>query len=196
MKAIIDKIEHLLCVASDAGKAEAAGDTATTERLDIELKRGVEAIEQVLGPAEATVEICDRMWWPAIGGEHGRFRAFKEKPADKHSPWYLVMPGGDSVPLNHCADDAIDEAHCRWMVDALNRALGVMASQAPSDNQLRDLLLAMLFDFGRFDSDEERLAEFRRLRRKARAYLASTPTPSGGNAGVLGRVEPDQKGGA
>lgn len=126
MKAIIDKIEHLLCVASDAGKAEAGGDTATAERLDMELKRGVEVIEQALGPAETTSEICDRMWWPAIGGEHGRFRTFKENPADKHSPWHLVMPGGDSVPLNHCADDAVDEARCRWMVDALNRALGVV----------------------------------------------------------------------
>jgi hypothetical protein len=53
MKAIIDKIEHLLCVASEAGKAEAAGDTATAERLDMELKRGVEAIEQALGQPDA-----------------------------------------------------------------------------------------------------------------------------------------------
>jgi len=53
VKHIIDKIEHLLCVASDAGKAEASGDAATAERLDMELKRGVEAIEQALSPKVA-----------------------------------------------------------------------------------------------------------------------------------------------
>lgn len=67
MKAIIDKIEHLLCVASDAAKAEAAGDTAATERLDMELKRGVESIEQALAPAEAN---AGRLAWLHSPGSH------------------------------------------------------------------------------------------------------------------------------
>lgn len=130
MKNIIDKIEHLLCIASDAGKAEAAGDDSGAERLDMELKHGVESIEEMLAPT-ATVELFDRMWWPTISGEVGMFRAFKPDPKDLHGPWYLVMPGGDSLPLNHCADDAVDEARCRWMVDALNRAAGEW-SQRPA----------------------------------------------------------------
>lgn len=78
MKPTLDKIERLLCIASDAGKAEAAGKTATAERLDMELKRGVEAIEQALTKASLN---ADRLAWlhsPASnnvdGWEWGIFR--------------------------------------------------------------------------------------------------------------------------
>ena len=44
------------------------------------------------------------------------------------------------------------------------------------EQQRDDLLVAlnqMLFDFGLFDTNEDRLAEFRRLRRQAREFVAA-----------------------
>jgi hypothetical protein len=74
-------------------------------------------------------ELFDRLLWPHGHDEHSTFRVFKPDPTNLHAPWFLVMPGGAMLELNHCEDDAVDEARCRWMVDALNRALATGEQQ-------------------------------------------------------------------
>lgn len=50
----------------------------------------------------------------------GRFKAWKQDINDLHSPWFLVVPGGDSFPFNHNADDAVDCARAMWVAAACN----------------------------------------------------------------------------
>ena len=49
--------------------------------------------------------------------------------------------------------------------------------------ELEKGLASMLFDFGLFDSDEERLQEFKRLRREARLILTPNAKVSEGENG-------------
>jgi hypothetical protein len=51
-------------------------------------------------------------------------------------------------------------------------------------HRLQAALQFFLFDFGQFDSDEERLSEFRRLRKAARPLLTDKTTH-----GVEGRTK-------
>ncbi len=52
------------------------------------------------------------------------FHAIEIPSRDPHDPrWYLIMPGGSPLPLNHCAEHSMDEARARWIARACNAAL-------------------------------------------------------------------------
>lgn len=65
----------------------------------------------------------------------GRFKAWKQDINDLHSPWFLVMPGGDSIPFNHNADDAVDCARAMWVAAACNLAAHPAAVEVPAPAQ-------------------------------------------------------------
>lgn len=67
-------------------------------------------------PKPTDVKACG--WQP---GQH--FHVMKMDPANLHSPWHVVTPGGFVLTFNNNADDAVDEAQANWVAQTLNAAL-------------------------------------------------------------------------
>ena len=48
--------------------------------------------------------------------------SFYDSPGE-HDPCFVVMPGGCSLPLNHCATAEMDIARAKFIINACNEAL-------------------------------------------------------------------------
>ncbi len=58
----------------------------------------------------------------ALGWPVGVPFTFYDSPGE-HDPCFVVMPGGCSLPLNHCATAEMDIARAKFIIDACNAAL-------------------------------------------------------------------------
>ncbi len=64
-----------------------------------------------------TIEPKGDLSWP-----EGELFTFHDDPGE-HAPCYVVMPGGQAIPLNHDARNGVDQARAKFIVDACNAAL-------------------------------------------------------------------------
>lgn len=61
----------------------------------------------------------------ALGWPVGVPFTFYDSPGE-HDPCFVVMPGGCSLPLNHCATAEMDIERAMFIIDACNAALEKM----------------------------------------------------------------------
>lgn len=58
---------------------------------------------------------------PELDWREARF-TFYDSPGE-HDPCFIVMPGGNTLPLNHHATPGVDIARAKWIIDACNARL-------------------------------------------------------------------------
>jgi hypothetical protein len=72
-------------------------------------------------PAMTKKEILEICGWPDIPF------SFYDEPGE-HDPCYVVMPGGCTLALNHCAPGMMDITRAKFIIDACNEKLKLLES--------------------------------------------------------------------